>query len=157
MSEEVGRMGGSLAEALLGPGMQDFGQPAAFTKADAKALGLKVKKEQPKVQVDLNDRDRQVGQGNAVRAVQAEATAETVDDVERIPFSFDGVDYTVLPTDEWDLEVIEAFEGGVVSVLYGRLLGKDGYAKLKAKKYKKANLERFAFALRDALGIESGE
>lgn len=81
-------------------------------------------------------------------AAAAEALAET------IPFTFEGNDYELLPSSEWDLEVLEAAEDGrVIALLRGLLVG-DGYDRLKATKPKAKQLEAFVAEAMEALGVQ---
>lgn len=73
---------------------------------------------------------------------------------EAIPFTYDGVDYTVPPTSEWELDVLEAFEDGRFIAFLRKVLGPEQYAAYKKRHPKVADLEPFVVAVQKALGIE---
>jgi hypothetical protein len=72
---------------------------------------------------------------------------------EQVPFTFDGVEYVVDPTSEWEYEVLEAFEAGKISAVLKALLGEEQHNKFKAGKPRVADLNRFVEAIQKALGI----
>jgi hypothetical protein len=72
---------------------------------------------------------------------------------EQVPFTFDGVEYVVDPTSEWEYEVLEAFEAGKISAFLKALLGEEQHDKFKAGKPRVADLNRFVEAIQKALGI----
>jgi hypothetical protein len=72
---------------------------------------------------------------------------------EKVPFTFDGVEYVVDPTSEWEYEVLEAFEEGKISAFLKALLGTEQHDKFKAGKPRVADLNRFVEAIQKALGI----
>lgn len=71
----------------------------------------------------------------------------------KIPFTFEGVDYTVDPTSEWSYEAIEAFEEGRISGFLKGVLGDAEHEKFKATKPRISDVNRFVEALQTALGI----
>ncbi|AYN58495.1 tail assembly chaperone [Arthrobacter phage Liebe] len=79
------------------------------------------------------------------------AAAEAL--AEKIPFTFDGVDYEIDPTSEWPYEVLEAYESGRITVFLALILGDAQIAKYKATKPKVAEVDKFVLAIQKALGI----
>jgi hypothetical protein len=70
---------------------------------------------------------------------------------ELVAFTFRGVEFHALPSDEWGLDIIEAWENGkAVGTLRG-VLG-DDYEKLHALSPKGADLREFTADLWKALG-----
>lgn len=73
--------------------------------------------------------------------------------VERIELTFQDETYSVLPSSEWTLDIIEAFEEGRVAGFLKEVLG-DDYAKLRATKPKPDTLSEFVSALTTAAGVK---
>lgn len=48
-------------------------------------------------------------------------------------FTFDEVDYSVPPADEWSVDAIEAFEDGKIATLIREILGAEQWATFKEK------------------------
>lgn len=82
----------------------------------------------------------------ATKALKAEAQ-NTHTDVE-----FDGQTYSVPPTMEWDLDVLEALEDGQIVKAVRALLGEEQYGQFKTKKRTVADLN----ALFEAIGAAAG-
>ncbi|AYN59101.1 tail assembly chaperone [Arthrobacter phage Yang] len=72
---------------------------------------------------------------------------------ESIPFTFDGQDFTVLPSSEWSFDALEAYETGRVLAFLQEILDGDSYATLRAMKPKASVLGDFVIALQRAAGI----
>ena len=72
---------------------------------------------------------------------------------EKVPFTFEGVDYLVTPTSEWEFEALEAFEEGKVLAFLRSILGEEDYGRLKASKPKVAKLRQFSSEVVKALGV----
>lgn len=81
--------------------------------------------------------------------VQAEATGEP------ITFEFEDESYTIPAANEWDLDVLEAFEAGQIVKTTKTLLGDEQYAKFKAPGRTVGDLGRFFEALQGAAGVPS--
>lgn len=65
---------------------------------------------------------------------------------------YDGHAYTVPPSEEWDIEVVEAFEENrTIAVLKG-LLGPEQWATFKQNSPKAKNLAEFLEALGEVMG-----
>lgn len=80
-------------------------------------------------------------------AAASEALAESV------PVTFKGHTYGVIPSSEWPLEAIEAFEDGKVATFVRSILPADDYAAFKATSPKVSDLGPFVEAIRKGLGI----
>jgi len=72
---------------------------------------------------------------------------------DRIPFSFGGVDYLLIPSSEWDYEVLIAFDEGKVSRIIEGLLGAEQHAAFRATKPKLDDVTAFILGAQKALGI----
>jgi hypothetical protein len=70
-----------------------------------------------------------------------------------IEFAFEGATYGVLPTSEWDLDAIEAYEDGRVLSAIRLILSPGDYQRFRAKRRKAADLDAFVRAMQGALGI----
>lgn len=81
-------------------------------------------------------------------AAKAEATNATV------PFEFEGQSYTVVPTSEWDIEVLESMEEGKITAVLRAILQDDGYSIFRATKPNIAKIGEFFESLQSALGTE---
>lgn len=79
--------------------------------------------------------------------VKAEAKNSTV------AFEFDGDKYEIATTDEWDLDVLEAYEDGKIVATVRALVGPDGWATFRAKPRKVSALNDFFEAIQGALGL----
>lgn len=71
-----------------------------------------------------------------------------------VPFHYEGEDYTVSPSAEWDLDVLEAFENGKLVTFLRGVLGDKQFAAYRAKHPKVGDLEPFVVAIQKALGIK---
>jgi hypothetical protein len=72
---------------------------------------------------------------------------------ELVPFTYNGVDYELSPTSEWDYEALEAFEQGRFVAFLESVLGTEQHAAFKATKPKVGDVGAFVEALQKALGI----
>jgi hypothetical protein len=72
---------------------------------------------------------------------------------EQVPFTYKGAQYLVLPTSEWTLDTIEAFETGRMTAFLREILGEAQYATYKATKPKVAEIQDFMAEIQKALGI----
>ncbi|WGH21088.1 tail assembly chaperone [Arthrobacter phage Cassia] len=72
---------------------------------------------------------------------------------ESIPFTFDGQDFSVLPSSEWSFDALEAYETGRVLAFLQEILDGDSYQTLRAMKPKASVLGDFVIALQRAAGI----
>lgn len=68
-------------------------------------------------------------------------------------FIFDGEKYTVPPTSEWDLDVLEAVEDDKAIAIVRSLLGPVQWAKFKTKPRKVEDLTALFEALAKAVGL----
>lgn len=80
-------------------------------------------------------------------------TAKAEAKSEMVSFEFDGDTYSVAPADEWDLDVLEAFEDGKVVATVRALVGPAGWATYKSKPRKVKDLDAFFTAIQEALGL----
>ncbi|ALX67275.1 hypothetical protein [Microbacterium sp. XT11] len=83
----------------------------------------------------------------ATNPTAAEALAQP------IPFTFEGQKYSVLPSSEWSLDALEAFEEGRVLTLLREVLDGDGYATFRKTHNRVADLNEFVVAMQKAIGI----
>lgn len=67
--------------------------------------------------------------------------------------TWEGQHYRLVPTSQWDLEVLEAMEDGKISHILRGILADDGYARLLAAKPKMHEIEAFMTKALKALGI----
>lgn len=72
---------------------------------------------------------------------------------ERVPLTFEGVDYLVLPSTEWPYEALEAFEQEKIATFLRLILGEEQHDAFKATKPTVAKLREFIPAIQKALGI----
>jgi len=87
-------------------------------------------------------------------AAKATATAIAAEALgELIPFTFRGLKLELLPTSEWPLDALEAFEEGRVVGFLKIILGADQYGELKGLGLKVPDLEELITDAKDALGI----
>ena len=70
-----------------------------------------------------------------------------------IAFDFDGDSYTVPPTSDWDLDVLEAIEDGKMIGAVRSLLGVSQWATFKAKRRTASDAAALYEALQGALGL----
>lgn len=70
------------------------------------------------------------------------------------PFTFDGEDYEVAPTSEWDIEAVEAFEDEKIIAAVRALLGLEQWKKFKQKKRSVADLTALFETISAAVGIQ---
>ena len=80
-------------------------------------------------------------------AARAEALGE------KIAVTFEGAEYAILPTSEWDYEVLEAFEEGRIVAFLRALLGDEQHSRFRATKPKIAAVTLFMEEIQKALGI----
>lgn len=73
---------------------------------------------------------------------------------EKIPFTWNGVDFLLTPTADWDYEVLEHFEEGRLIAFLKAVLGAEQHAAFKATKPKVRDLEDFVEQIQVALGIQ---
>lgn len=73
---------------------------------------------------------------------------------ESVPFTYEGEDYSVAPSSEWDLDVLEAFENGKLVTFLRGVLGSEQYAAYRKAHPKVGGLEPFVVAIQKALGIK---
>lgn len=66
----------------------------------------------------------------------------------------DGQKYPLVPTSEWDIDLLEAVEDGKLTHILRGVLAGDGYARYSATKPKLAELEPFVAKVFKALGIQ---
>lgn len=81
----------------------------------------------------------------------AKIEAATSDDVEPIAFTWRGVEFHVLPSDEWSVDVLEAWEDGKAVGTIRGILG-DEYETFHALNPKTRDLAEFTEALWAAVG-----
>lgn len=72
----------------------------------------------------------------------------------QITFTFDGDKYVIAPTQEWDLDVLEAVEDGKVVSVVRALLGAKQWEKFKATPRKVEDLNKLFEAISKAVGIQ---
>lgn len=68
-------------------------------------------------------------------------------------FDYDGVTYTLAPSAEWDLDVLDAFEGGQIATAVRLLLGDDQWATFRSKPRKVRDLNELFAAVQKAAGL----
>lgn len=73
---------------------------------------------------------------------------------DKIPFTFDGVDYLIDPTSEWPFDALESFEDGKIAAFLRAVLGTEQYAKFKATKPTVGRTNEFVEAFQAALGVQ---
>lgn len=81
-------------------------------------------------------------------------TAKTEALNEKVSFEYDGETYEVAPAREWDLDVLEAYEDGMIATTVRSLLGKEQYATFRSKKRNVGDLEDLFMEIQKALGVE---
>lgn len=72
---------------------------------------------------------------------------------ESIPFVYEGVDYSLAPSSEWDYAALEAFEDGKIATFLRLILGEAQHNAFKATKPKVGDVNKFVTELQKALGI----
>lgn len=97
-------------------------------------------------------------------AAAAEAEAQAVDELDGeivdgsglIPISWRGHTFTVpASSDDWDVEVTEAFEGGKAATAIRGLLGEDQWEEFMTERPKNRDLAEMFEQIAEALGFES--
>lgn len=73
---------------------------------------------------------------------------------ESISFEYDGHEYEVPPAREWDLDVLEAYEGGMIATCVRAVLGEEQYAIFRSKKRTVGDLNDLFEEVQKALGVE---
>jgi hypothetical protein len=81
-------------------------------------------------------------------AAKNEATSSAV------PFTFDGVEYTIAPSMSWDLDALEAFENDRIAACVRLILGTDQWAAFRAKPRTVGDLNALFEAMQKAAGVE---
>ncbi|AWY05701.1 tail assembly chaperone [Microbacterium phage Gretchen] len=79
--------------------------------------------------------------------IAAEATHSLIE------FDYDGESYAVIPTNDWTLDALEAFEDGKVLTLLRHVLAEGGYAKFRRTHNGVEDIQGFMAALQKAQGI----
>lgn len=72
---------------------------------------------------------------------------------EKVPFTYNGVDYELDPSTEWDYSALEAFESGKIATFLRIILGDEQHSAFKATKPKVKDTADFVKAVQKALGI----
>ena len=72
---------------------------------------------------------------------------------DRIPYTYGGESYLVLPSIEWSYDALEAFESGKLATFLREILGEEQHARFKATKPKVGDVNDFILGLQSALGI----
>jgi len=85
-------------------------------------------------------------------ATKNPTAAEVLGD--KIPFTFDGVDYLIEPSSEWDYTLAEDLEAGRVVAFLKGILGEDQHEKFKATKPKLNRVNALIEAIQTASGIQ---
>ncbi|AWY04850.1 tail assembly chaperone [Microbacterium phage Floof] len=70
-----------------------------------------------------------------------------------IEFEFDGDTYTTLPSNDWSLDVLEAYEEGKILTALRGILTNDGYARFRKTHASQEDLNSFMVAMQKAQGI----
>lgn len=70
-----------------------------------------------------------------------------------IPFTFEGVDYSVPTSADWPFEALEAFEDNKVATFLRLVLGEDQIAAFRATKPSVGKFQELVVELQKALGI----
>jgi hypothetical protein len=81
-------------------------------------------------------------------SAQAEATNSSVE------VHYDGETYTVAPAREWDLDVLEAYENGMIATTVKVVLGAEQYERFRSVKRTVGDLEDLFLEIQSALGVE---
>lgn len=79
------------------------------------------------------------------------AAAEALGD--RIPVTFQGVDYLVTTSADWPYEALEAYEDGKIATFLRHVLGDEQHNAFKATRPKVSTVNEFVDALTKALGV----
>lgn len=78
---------------------------------------------------------------------QAEATGTP------IRFEYDGETYEVAPSSTWDLDILEAYEDGMIVRVIKGLLGPKQYAQFRSKKRTAADVGGLFESMQVAMGL----
>lgn len=70
-----------------------------------------------------------------------------------LSLTWKGAEYPLVPSDDWDIEVLEGVEEGKLTAILRGILAGDGYARLRATKPKVTELTEFTDAAMKALGV----
>ncbi|WP_229398173.1 hypothetical protein [Micromonospora okii] len=84
------------------------------------------------------------------RAARAEATETAT------TFDFDGESYSVAPSNQWDLDALDAFESGRILTAVRLILGADQLARFRSKPRTIGDLDALFDAAQKAAGISEG-
>lgn len=90
--------------------------------------------------------------GKNMTAVENAAKAEALKKAHH--FTFDGEKYSVAPTVDWDVEVLEAVEDEKIVAVVRAILGEKQWTQFKAKKRKVEDLTRLFEAISKAAGLQ---
>ncbi len=77
--------------------------------------------------------------------------AEALDS--KIPLTYNGVDYLLVTSSDWDYEALEAYEQGKIATFLRIILGEAQHNAFKATKPKVSDVNSFSQAIQKALGI----
>lgn len=81
-------------------------------------------------------------------------TAKTEATNSPVEVEYDGETYTVAPAREWDLDVLEAYEEGMIARTVRSVLGAEQYQTFRSKKRTVGDLEDLFLEIQSALGVE---
>lgn len=73
---------------------------------------------------------------------------------QEIEFEYDGHTYTVPPAREWDLDVLESYESGMIATTVRSVLGEEQYEIFRSTKRTVGDLQDLFEEIQKALGIE---
>ena len=70
-----------------------------------------------------------------------------------ITFNFEGHEYAALPTSEWSLDALDAYENGRILAMLREVLDAENFAALRARHNRVGDLNGFISAMQKAQGI----
>jgi hypothetical protein len=127
----------------------DFGTPLdEMTKQEIIEAGLEVKDSQLKPPSKAKTVKTVETKGTALNAIKEEAADPNVK-----VFTYDGEQWTMKPTDEWDIEVFEMIEDSKLVSAVREILGAKQWARFKSKKRKVKDFSDIYDKIQEVMGV----
>lgn len=127
----------------------DFGSPLdEMSKTEISAAGLTVKDSQLKAPPKAKTVKTVETKGTALKAIKEEAA-----DPNTKVFEYDGEQWAMKPTDEWDIEIFEMIEDSKLVSAVREILGAKQWAQFKAKKRKVKDFSDIYDKIQEVMGV----
>jgi hypothetical protein len=127
----------------------DFGTDLdEMSKTQIAEAGLTVKDSQLKAAPKAKAVKTVETKGTALKAIKEEAA-----DPNTTVFTYDGEQWTMKPTDEWDIEIFEMIEDSKLVSAVREILGAKQWARFKAKKRKVKDFSDIYDKIQEVMGV----